>query len=114
MAALILDKWLCSVRTETETSHCSVAPARHQEFGGAACLRFEYNRFDVFDLKINRKRLTPVSFSGKACPIRRQYYCPGPTLSNPSSYESHFDVCTWPLVGRAEFLTLPLYDLFYF
>ena len=27
-----------------------------------------YNRFDVFDLKVNRKRLTPISFVEKGSP----------------------------------------------
>jgi len=31
-----------------------------------------YNRFDVFDLKINRKRLAPISLPGKASRCRRQ------------------------------------------
>src|SRR5262249_13859608 len=70
-----------------------------------------YNRFDVFDLKINRKRLTPASFAEEGLPI------PAVTLlhlgNSPSSCESDFDVWARPLAGRAEFLTLPLYDLLY-
>jgi|KBSSwiStaDraftv2_1062776.scaffolds.fasta_scaffold02498_12 hypothetical protein len=31
-----------------------------------------YNRFDVFGLKVNRKRLAPISLPGKASRCRRQ------------------------------------------
>jgi|SRR6187551_3446462 len=65
-----------------------------------------YNRFDVFDLKINRKRLAPISLksfpdaSGKIA---------APTTEAPNLISTY--VCR-PPVGHAEFLTLPLYDLF--
>jgi hypothetical protein len=61
---------------------------------------FADNRFDVFDLKINRKRLTPTSFTEEGLPdTGGKYYRAGdPTLRNPST-------------RRAKFLTLPLYKL---
>jgi hypothetical protein len=63
-------------------------------------------------LKINRKQLTPIteeglSDTGEILSHRRLMLC------KLSSYESDFDVCTAAFGGRAEILTLPLYDLFY-
>jgi len=41
-----------------------------------------YNRFDVFDLKVNRKRLAPISLPGKASRCRRQIATPTTEVPN--------------------------------
>ena len=66
-----------------------------------------YNRFALFDLKINRKRLAPISLPRKASRCRRQIATPTTEVPNLISAYVYS-----PPVGHAEFLTLPLYDLF--